>query len=480
VSPLDALRAPIHYVCTTPSNLLGLRYWLEGIHFLAAADFFDGHLPRLAYPARVTEADLESFERMNDRILEDAGVRRYIEAQGTGGCALFLMLDEANEAAARRAGLSIGLPPHALRQTLDDKVATTRLGDEVGVRSVPNVLARIDSYATLRSVAAALGPDLVIQLPFGDSGQTTFFIGSEQDYLRYAPAIEAAGNVKIMRRIRCRQAAIEACITRRGVAVGPLATELIGFPELTPYGGGWCGNEIAPAAFDEAIMDEAVAITERFGERLSQLGYRGVFGLDFLIDEGSGDLFLGELNPRITGLSPLTTQAARDIGCAPLMLLHLLEWLDVAHTIDIADTSARFRRLEGARAWSQLIVKETRRGAPAIAHAPASGIWRTDADGIARPFKASFDSADVHDEGDALVLRTLMNGWERPRGTALARVMSPGRMMTDDYTLLPRAHAWIASVHRAFEAAHMPALVERVTDGSRDPAIAAFSHPDVT
>ena len=41
-----------------------------------------------------------------------------------------------------------------------------------------------------------------------------------------------------------REAAIEGVITRHGTLVGPLMTELTGYPELTPYGGGWCGNDV--------------------------------------------------------------------------------------------------------------------------------------------------------------------------------------------------------------------------------------------
>ena len=39
-------------------------------------------------------------------------------------------------------------------------------------------------------------------------------------------------------------------------------------------------------------------------------GYRGYFDLDFLIDTDSGEVYLGELNPRICGASPMTNHAA--------------------------------------------------------------------------------------------------------------------------------------------------------------------------
>jgi len=38
--------------------------------------------------------------------------------------------------------------------------------------------------------------------------------------------------VKVMKRVRCRGSALEACVTRHGTIVGPLMTELVGFKQL--------------------------------------------------------------------------------------------------------------------------------------------------------------------------------------------------------------------------------------------------------
>ena len=129
--------------------------------------------------------------------------------------------------------MEICFPPAALRNRLDNKIETVRVGNRAGVPSVPNALAKVSSYADLCNAAAAagLGADLVVQTAFGDSGHTTFFIASEAAYRRYADQIEAEPEVKIMRRLRCRSSAIEACATRGGTIVGPLMTELVGFAD---------------------------------------------------------------------------------------------------------------------------------------------------------------------------------------------------------------------------------------------------------
>ena len=159
------------------------------------------------------------------------------------------MFDEHTEALAQGLGLKVAHPPAKLRKRLDSKITTTRLATRAGIASVPNMLASVPSYRALREVAEGLGPDLVVQLPYGDSGTTTFFISSEDDYRLHADNIAAHPEVKVMKRIRCRQTTIEGCVTRRGTLAGPLMTEMVGFPELTPYPGGWCGNEVfAPEA----------------------------------------------------------------------------------------------------------------------------------------------------------------------------------------------------------------------------------------
>ena len=122
--------------------------------------------------------------------------------------------------------------------------------------SAPNTLGSAASYQELLALArsAGLGDDLVVQTPYGDSGKTMFFIRGERDWDRNA-ADMAAQELKVMKRINCRAAAVEAALTRHGTIVGPLMNDLIGHPELTPHKGGWCGNDIFPDALTPEHTD---------------------------------------------------------------------------------------------------------------------------------------------------------------------------------------------------------------------------------
>ena len=193
----------------------------------------------------------------------------------------------------------------------------------------------------------------MVQTPYGDSGKTTFFIRGQRDWDRHADKL-VDGELKIMKRINNYEVCLEASLTSCGTVVGPFMTSLIGYPELTPYKGGWCGNDIFPDALPPAQRARARDLTEKLGARLAQEGYRGFFEVDFLVDRDTGELYLGELNPRLSGISSMTNVTAGAYADMPLFLFHLLEYMDVPYEIDVGrhqpplGADRRRRRLEPA------------------------------------------------------------------------------------------------------------------------------------
>lgn len=443
---------PIYFVSATNFNLLGLDEWVKGFRFISYIDCFDGQHPNVFVPGEIPHAVFQSIEEITNYLLEHKEVADYMSKRGPGGKALFLMFDEKTEELARELNLEVCFPPATLRNRLDSKVVTTQIANEAGVASVPNVLAKVDSYETLRQVSTGLGPDLVVQLPFGDSGHTTFFISHEDDWHKYAEEIVKEPAVKVMKRIRCRQAAIEACITRYGTLVAPLMTELVGFPELTPYTGGWCGNEIFADAFTRPIRRKALKMAYAIGERLRREGYRGYFELDLLIDEETGQPYLGELNPRVTGASSITNHAAFALADAPLFLFHLLEWLDVDYELNIQPLNQRWARSENIDSWSQLVMKHTADTLEIVTKAPPTGIWRMGSEGQVHFSRYDSHRHAVESEAEAFFLRISDVGDYLYEGADLGILVTRGRLMTADFQLNERAKTWIRGIKAHFEA----------------------------
>jgi len=449
---------PVYFISATNFNLLGMDEWVKNFKYINYLDCFDGRHPNVFVPSEIPHDEFQSIEDINNYLLQHKEVIDYVKNRGGKPKFVFLMFDKDTEKLAKQLGAEVWFPKAKLRENMDNKIETVRIGNKAGVPSVPNTLSEVKSYDHLRKVCekAGIGHDLVLQSAFGDSGHTTFFIKSEEDFRKHEHEIVGEGEIKIMKRINCRGSAIEACATSQGTIVGPLMTELVGFKELTPYRGGWCGNEIFSTAFSQSVRDKARDLTFKFGEQLKKEGYRGYFELDFLIDQDTGDIWLGELNPRITGASSMTNHAAFAHADAPLFLFHLLEFSGADFTLDVEELNARWADPEMIDSWTQMVIKHTDDSVDILTQAPESGIYRMLDDG-----RVVFDRFDYHrraveSENEAFFLRILKAGDYRYEGADLGILVTRGRSMTDGFQLTARSKKWIEGIKSCFAARPLP------------------------
>lgn len=438
---------PIYVVTPTPFSLLGLDQWVGGLEFINYFDIFDGTHPRAFVPSKL---DHDEFRSMEDVANYLVGHPQFVEkAARTGGKALFVMFDEETERLCAEAGVEVMLAPAAMRERLDSKIVTTRLGNEAGVASAPNVMGRAESFEALMELAAGggLGADLVVQTPYGDSGRTTFFIRSREDWDRYSAKI-VGQELKVMKRLNHLPGTIEGCATRHGTLVGPVMTDITGFAEVTPYKGGWCGNDVSPTLLPEGVPEKVRDMARKFGDRLYREGYKGVFCLDFLLDTDTNAVYLGELNPRVSGATPPTNLITSTYGGCPLFLFHLLEYLEVDYEIDIDEVQARWTAYDQ---WTQLVLKQTEDKVELITEAPRSGIWKLNDAGEAEFVRPALNVTSLGDENEAFYLRVYSAGDYCYHGADLGCLLARGRMQTDGRALTERAKAWNNGIKSRFQ-----------------------------
>ncbi|HEX3206868.1 MAG TPA: biotin carboxylase, partial [Propionibacteriaceae bacterium] len=388
-----------------------------------------------------------------------------------------VFFDGETERICEELGYDLILPSADLREHLDSKIVTTRLGDEVGAASVPNVLVTVEEYDELLKVtkSAGLGTDLVIQTAYGDSGKTTFFIDDESGWKRHQRDIRG-NEVKVMKRINNRPVAVEAVLTRSGTIVGPFMSELTGHPELTPYRGGWCGNEMYPEVLTEDLRRRAGDLVGRLGDRLGAEGYRGFFEVDVLLDTATGDVYLGELNPRISGASSITNVTAGAYADLPLFAFHLLEFFDVTFQLDVEEINARWRELAAADQWSQMVIKETSPVVQLITAAAPTGQYSYDPSGALVYRRAALDWHQLQNESEAFFLRIYGAGDYRWKGADLGVLVTKGRLQrrADDGadTLTIRAKHLIDSIRGQYTALPLAGAGASATPVATAPSMA--------
>src|ERR1700722_3159371 len=107
-----------------------------------------------------------------------------------------------------------------------------------------------------------------------------------------------------------------------GVTVHYPSVQLIGIPDCVTRPFGYCGNDYGRAKdLGRAILDQIELATVTIGNWLRSYGYRGTFGVDFLVHDGV-PLFT-EVNPRFQGSTHASCKLAIGAGESCLMLEHL-------------------------------------------------------------------------------------------------------------------------------------------------------------
>ena len=118
------------------------------------------------------------------------------------------------------------------------------------------------------------------------------------------------------------------------------------------------GSILFPEALTAKQRATAIDHVRRLGDRLAKEGYKGFLEIDVLVDLADDSVYLGELNPRISGASSMTNVTAGAYADVPLFLFHLLEFMDVDYSIDVEEINERWRELAAVDVWAQLIMKE--------------------------------------------------------------------------------------------------------------------------
>jgi hypothetical protein len=449
---------PIYFFGATPFNLLGLDRWVRNFSYITYYDAWDGAHPRVFTPSHKPYQEFESGEEINNWLLCNPEVRAYIDGSTPRGIRpkiAMVFFDAETENICRELGYDLILPPASLREHLDSKIVTTQLGNEAGAPSVPNVLTKVEDWAGLSAAAekAGLGDELVVQTPYGDSGKTTFFISSEADWRKHSADI-VGQEIKVMRRINNRPVAVEAVLTRCGTIVGPFMSELIGYKKLTPSQGGWCGNEMYPEVLNHENRHTATQLVRRLGDRLADEGYRGFFEVDVLVDTDTGEVYLGELNPRISGASSITNVTAGAYADVPLFLFHILEYMNVDFDLDVDEINARWEELASEDVWSQMILKETDDIVQRLTATPRTGQYSLDGSGALVFRRGALDWHQLQNESEAFFLRIYGPGDYRWKGADLGVLVTKGRLQVDSAgksALAIRAKHLIDSIRAGYE-----------------------------
>ncbi|GAA2814284.1 ATP-grasp domain-containing protein [Kitasatospora sp. CM 4170] len=212
-------------------------------------------------------------------------------------------------------------PPTADSDVLVDKVAMRAWFEHLGVKApASTVVSGRPDHRVLRD---RFGPLYVAQSPRGSAGNGTHLVRAADD----AAVLPERERWLVSEYVGDTALNVHGFVGLDGLPqVLRPSLQLIGVAEAGAGFGQYSGCDFeAPERLSPRALSRCLEATERIGWGLAGLGYRGVFGADFVLD---GDRALAlEINCRMQGSTWLLgeIELERPDGRLPTQLRHVLE-----------------------------------------------------------------------------------------------------------------------------------------------------------
>jgi hypothetical protein len=180
-----------------------------------------------------------------------------------------------------------------------------------------------DGFGPLRD---RFGLPFVVQTATSDSGLGTTIVHREED-LHRAFRLAGSGSLWAARFASNISMNINACVTAHDVFIAYPSVQLTGLAFGLATMPRYCGNDYAATKWLPAsAVRDLIEQTHRIGVWLHSLGYRGIYGLDYVMDS-DGCFHPVDLNPRWQGSTALLAQAQAIEGRVPLPVLSIADQL---------------------------------------------------------------------------------------------------------------------------------------------------------
>ncbi len=355
---------------------------------------------------------------------------------------LFYRITESIRMVCKKNGWKmIGNPPGIMR---DNKRDFRAMLESLGLEPVPGEVVKTDGI-DYGKISKKYGKRIVIQAFSGSGGKGTHFVFSGKDLETVRKKLKGETEVLVARFIEGPSPSLTGCVTRHGILSTNLQHQLLDIPEVMNPGVGsgvFCGHDWTSSDFPGEVNEQACEYAERIGKHLGSLGYKGIFGLDFVLDRERGKIYPVELNPRLLGSFPVLTMIQLENGEPVLMGFHLLEFMGIEYDIDAERMNGLLRKKkEGAHFFLYSRGEGMARNGKSV----DAGIYRIEK-GDLKWLRPGYRTSDIEDKDEFILTDSVPfeNTVYRPHSRLLRVITKRGVM--DPKTC--RLNGWAREIAR--------------------------------
>lgn len=268
--------------------------------------------------------------RNSGKLLENPQVLEYIKSNSKGTPKLMYFKPSAklDILIAENHFLPVG-NNSAVNEIYEDKINFYLLARKNFPQYCLPCVTGILSNLNYPDLARECGLPFVLQFGHGWAGNTTFFIHEEKEFSLLAGKFPHT-NVKVSKFIEGFTILNNCCISDGEIYISSPAVQIDSIAHLCEKPGVTCGRQW-PARFISTNQIEQIKnISKIIGNFMNTDGFRGFFGIDFLIDKGTGQIYISEVNARLTASSAFFTLLEIGLNTIPLMAYHLAEFMGIS------------------------------------------------------------------------------------------------------------------------------------------------------
>lgn len=328
---LKKITEPIFFVTNDVWRGIGLEKFLPNYHIVCLDDHpLVDYLLKSDVSVFCLERELGKknvLSRTTSTILGQPRVTSFIKEKSKGLTPNILFFKPQNkiELLSKKYSFNLLGNPTDLNHLFEDKISFFNICRDLKINVPDGKILKLHE-ANFNDVRSEIGIPFVLQFGRGWAGNSTFFINSEE-ILNKLKTQFGNINVKVSQFVKGKTILNNAVIFRGKVIVSKPALQIVPNRNLTASEGG-TGGRSWPIQLSRQNNDEILTVTFKVGKFMADKGYKGFFGLDFLLEEKTNEIFLSEDNARLTASSSFYTKLEIEKNIFPLLGYHVLSFMN--------------------------------------------------------------------------------------------------------------------------------------------------------
>lgn len=394
------------------TNLIGLG---DDLFLLCIRDSKDLIKIRESVDVVTLESDFGNRElvKINTaNLLMQKDVQDYLSSGDKKTAILVYKNTEKIEKVVSEIGAKLLAPKSEIRSQFEDKELFRKMAASANLVIPKTELLLVDhlDIDSFYKFQEQLGNRLVFQLTdyAVGGGIGTFFVKSREefeDFWKFIKLRRSAGDtinkVNVSEFIEGESVSLAGCITKYGVLLTRLQKQLTDIDEVVGYvgrNGVFCGHEWGGFYCDE-VEDRAKKIVMELGLLMEDAGYKGIFGVDLVVNKDKKTATIIEVNARYTGAFPTLSMLQRKSQVIPLDLWHVLELMEIDYSMDFEKVQKGY---ETTLLGAQLLINNTNGFRVRVDGDVKSGLYELRGGELVY-IKDAYDIADITDENQLIL-----------------------------------------------------------------------------